>query len=150
MAVFSYSNKYTQKMAVSGSGSIASITEVVYEFSEDWAQIRYNAAAGSWMESSREVSAAAPMRMSISVSIRFTNSTSSPVTYNNALLYYGKTAGSAGLAMANIPSITIPANSSESTTVKMIFDNPKYNPNAPISFTSPNPMASFPYIAPSY
>ena len=127
MAVFSYSNKYTQKMAVSGSGSIASITEVVYEFSEEWAQIRYNHAAGDWMESSREVSAAAPMRMSISVSIRFTNSTSSPVTYNNALLYYGKTAGSAGLAMANIPSITIPAKSSESTTVKMIFDNPKYN-----------------------
>ena len=82
MAVFSYSNKYTQKMAVSGSGSIASITEVVYEFSEDWAQIRYNNAAGDWMESSSEVSAAASMRMSRLVRVGFTNSSSSAVTYN--------------------------------------------------------------------
>jgi len=30
--------------------------------------------------------------------------------------------------------------------IAKIFDTPKYSPNAPISFTSPNPNASFPYI----
>ena len=36
----------------------------------------------------------------------------------------------------------------DNNVTAIIFDNPKYNPNAPISFTSPNPIASFPYIAP--
>ena len=32
----------------------------------------------------------------------------------------------------------------ETNVIIIIFDNPKYNPNAPINFTSPKPMASFP------
>ena len=36
----------------------------------------------------------------------------------------------------------------ETNVIAIIFDSPKYNPNAPISFTSPNPIASFPYITP--
>ena len=30
----------------------------------------------------------------------------------------------------------------------IIFVSPKYNPSAPISFTSPSPIASFPYTKP--
>ena len=36
----------------------------------------------------------------------------------------------------------------ETNAITIIFDNPKYNPNAPISFTSPNPIASLPYTSP--
>ena len=32
----------------------------------------------------------------------------------------------------------------DNNVIIIIFDNPKYSPNAPISFTSPNPIASFP------
>ena len=32
----------------------------------------------------------------------------------------------------------------ETSVMIIILDKPKYKPNAPINFTSPNPMASFP------
>ncbi len=32
----------------------------------------------------------------------------------------------------------------DSNVITIMFESPKYSPNAPISFTSPNPIASFP------
>ena len=36
----------------------------------------------------------------------------------------------------------------DSSVITIMFDRPKYIPNAPISFTSPKPIASFPYTSP--
>ena len=38
----------------------------------------------------------------------------------------------------------------DTNVTAIILYCPKNNPKAPISFTSPNPIASFPYIAPTY
>ena len=36
----------------------------------------------------------------------------------------------------------------DNNVIMIIFVNPKYSPNAPISLTSPSPIASLPYISP--
>ena len=43
--------------------------------------------------------------------------------------------------LSNIPE---PPTKKETKAIIIIFVNPKYNPNAPMSFTSPSPIASFP------
>ena len=50
--------------------------------------------------------------------------------------------------VVNNITLNIAPIKNETSVIAIIFDKPKYNPNAPISFTSPNPIASFPYIAP--
>ena len=48
------------------------------------------------------------------------------------------------ILVANNTMLRIAPIKKETNVIMIILDNPKYSPKAPISFTSPNPMASFP------